>query len=61
MSDEITLLCWVHGDKLKHGFLVTIKQNGAVNDLKQAIQARKPSFREAGVNPYDLQVWKVSD
>ena len=60
MSDEITLLCWVQGDKIEQGFLIPIKPSATVHSLKKAIQ-EKLTFQQVKINHYDsdLQVWKV--
>ena len=57
MSDEFKLLCWVQGDRLDHGFLVRINPSNTIADLKEAIQAKKPSFQK--IDPASLQLWKV--
>ena len=57
MSDQIKLLCWVQGDPLDHGFLVRINLSNTIADLKEAIQAKKPSFQK--IDPASLQLWKV--
>ena len=57
MPDQIKLLCWVQGHPLDHGFLVRINLSNTIADLKEAIQAKKPSFQK--IDPASLQLWKV--
>jgi len=55
-GDDLQLWCWVQGDDLKRIFRVTIKQSDTVTELKRAIQAWKPSFKQ--VDPEELDLWQ---
>lgn len=58
MSDKVKLLCWVQNDSFDRVFVVRIKPSNTIDDLKEAIQAKKPSFQQ--IDSDSLQLWKVS-
>jgi hypothetical protein len=59
MSGQIKLWCWVQGDVINNIFPIDIRLSGTVTELKEAILARKPSFK--GINADSLKPWKVSE
>ena len=56
MSDKILLICWVYGDM--NPFSVEISRQKIVDQLKQAIVAKKPN-RFHGIDAESLTLWKV--
>ena len=45
-SDKIKLWCWVQGDKRNRIFDVKIEPSADVNELKEAVKDKKPSFKD---------------
>jgi hypothetical protein len=58
-SDKIRLWCWVLGDAHHRVFAVSIKRSAPIYDLKIAIQAQKPSFKN--IDADSLNVHKVGE
>jgi hypothetical protein len=61
MSVKIKLLCLVQGDILQRLFAVNVKPSDSIRDLRKAILAEKPTLRNIGVVPDDIEVWKVGE
>ena len=57
--DEIMLWCWVLGDPPNRAFTVSIKPSAPIHNLKIAIQAQKPSFKDIASDA--LEVYKVGE
>ena len=47
---EIKLWCWVLGDTSDQVFSVSLQLSATIEDLKVAIQTRKPSFKHISVD-----------
>lgn len=56
-SDKIKLWCWVLGDTSDRVFSVLIERSASIEDLKEAIQRRKSSFKDIIAD--SLDVYKV--
>ena len=53
-SDNIKLWCWILGDKPAQVFSVSIERSASIEYLKEAIQRRKPSFKDITASTLDL-------
>ena len=58
-STEIKLWCWVRGDSPKRVFSVSIERSAPIDDLKIAIQGRKPSFKDIPAD--SINIYQVGE
>ncbi|CAG8617706.1 715_t:CDS:2 [Dentiscutata erythropus] len=59
MSDNITLICLVHGDRKDKAFVVEIEKNKPFYFIKKKIKEKKPNTF-ADVDAKDIVLWKVN-
>jgi len=57
MPDILHVACWVLGDDPYSAFVVDIDKSAYVDTLKEAIKAKKPTFKDMAAG--DLRIWKV--
>lgn len=55
MPDKVKLWCWVHGDALHRVFPVRVKLSDTIFELQEAIQERKPSFKNIDADSLELR------
>jgi hypothetical protein len=59
MPQTVDLFCLIQGDDIKRQFPVRMGLTDTIAQMKEAIRAKKQSFKE--IDADILQLWKVRD